>query len=83
MVEQKALTRALEQKKIAGAFLDVMENEPFDVSGTLFGMDNVVIALHIVSNTKECMRLMAVQAARQIHKALSGKKPDWAVNTPL
>ena len=83
VVDQKALTRALEQKKIAGAFLDVMESEPFDLSWPLFERDDVVITPHIASNTKECMRLMAVQAAEQIHKVFSGKKPDWPVNTPL
>lgn len=83
VVDQKALTRALAQKKIAGAFLDVMESEPFDLSWPLFGMDDVVITPHIASNTQECMRLMAVQAAEQIHKVFSGKKPDWPVNTPL
>lgn len=83
VVDQKALTRALEKKEIAGAFLDVMESEPFVISDPLFGMDNVVITPHIASNTEECMRLMATQAAEQIHKVLSGQKPDWPVNTPL
>lgn len=83
VVNQKALTMALEKKEIAGAFLDVMESEPFAISDPLFGMDNVVITPHIASNTEECMRLMATQAAGQIHKVLSGQKPDWPVNTPL
>lgn len=83
VVDQKALTRALEKKEIAGAFLDVMESEPFVISDPLFGMDNVVITPHIASNTEECMWLMATQAAEQIHKVLSGQKPDWPVNTPL
>lgn len=83
VVNQKALTMALEKKEIAGAFLDVMESEPFAISDPLFGMNNVVITPHIASNTEECMRLMATQAAGQIHKVLSGQKPDWPVNTPL
>lgn len=38
---------------------------------------------HMASNTVECMRLMAVQAASQIHKVLSGQQPDWPVNRPV
>ena len=60
----------------------MLESEPFDLSWPLFGMDDVTITPHIGSNTVECMRLMATQAAEQIHKVLSGGRPDWPVNTP-
>ena len=82
VVDQEALAKALKHKEIAGAFLDVLESEPFDLSWPLFGMDDVTITPHIGSNTVECMRLMATQAAEQIHKVLSGGRPDWPVYTP-
>lgn len=82
VVDQEALAAALKERELAGAFLDVLRSEPFDLSWPLFGMDDVVITPHIASNTEECMRLMAMQAAGQIHKVLSGEKPDWPVNCP-
>lgn len=82
VVDQKALTEALRTEKIAGAFLDVLDTEPFDMEDPLFGLDNVVITPHMASNTVECMRLMAVQAASQIVRVLSGQQPDWPVNHP-
>ena len=45
-------------------------------------MDNVVVTPHMASNTEECMKLMAVQAASQIHLVLSGQEPAWPVNHP-
>ncbi len=82
VVDQKALTKALQDGKIAAAFLDVLETEPFDINDPLFSMKNVVITPHIASNTWECMKDMACQAASQIHKVLSGNQPDWPVNHP-
>ena len=82
VVDQKALTAALKENRIAGAFLDVLDKEPFSASEELVSMDNVVVTPHMASNTEECMMLMATQAASQIHRVLSGKQPDWPVNHP-
>ena len=82
VVDQKALTAALKENRIAGAFLDVLDKEPFSASEELVSMDNVVVTPHMASNTEECMILMATQAASQIHRVLSGKQPDWPVNHP-
>lgn len=83
VVDQKALIRALRTEEIAGAFLDVLDTEPFDMEDPVFGLDNVIITPHMASNTTECMRLMAVQAASQIVRVLSGERPDWPVNRPV
>ncbi|MDO5417955.1 MAG: hydroxyacid dehydrogenase [Lachnospiraceae bacterium] len=82
IVDQAALTDALKENQIAGAFLDVLESEPFDKNWPLLNMDNVIVTPHMASNTEECMMLMATQAASQIHLVLSGEKPTWPVNTP-
>jgi D-3-phosphoglycerate dehydrogenase len=83
VVDQKALTAALKENRIAGAFLDVLDKEPFSASEELVSMDNVVVTPHMASNTEECMMLMATQAASQIHRVLSGEQPDWPVNHPM
>lgn len=80
VVDQDALTNALRTRRIAGAFLDVLESEPYDPSWPILQLENAYVTPHVASNTTECMRTMACQAAQQIHKVLSGQEPDWPVN---
>jgi lactate dehydrogenase-like 2-hydroxyacid dehydrogenase len=58
VIDEKALVRALAKKKIAGAGLDVFENEP-QVPEELLHMDNVVLLPHIASATEETRQAMA------------------------
>ena len=58
VVDEQALVRALVEKKIAGAGLDVFENEP-QVPAELLAMDNVVLLPHIASATEETRLAMA------------------------
>lgn len=58
VVDEAALVRALAEKRIAGAGLDVFENEP-EVPEALFALDNVVLLPHIASATQETRRAMA------------------------
>ena len=83
LVDEAELIRAVEDGEIAGAFLDVYETEPISPENPLLKLDNVIATPHMASNTEECMTLMAVQAASQIHKVLSGEEPDWPVNRPV
>jgi phosphoglycerate dehydrogenase-like enzyme len=53
IIEEKALIRALEQKKIAGAGLDVFEEEPFVTDSPLKHMDNVILTPHSLCWTDE------------------------------
>ncbi|WP_225774337.1 2-hydroxyacid dehydrogenase [Pseudomonas sp. Marseille-Q5115] len=58
VVDEQALIAALQAKEIAGAALDVFENEPH-VPSELMSMDNVVLAPHIGSGTQETRQAMA------------------------
>lgn len=58
VVDEAALVRALQEKRIAGAGLDVFEKEPEAPAG-LLGLDNVVLLPHIASATHETRRAMA------------------------
>lgn len=82
VVDQDALAVAVERKELAGAFLDVMKEEPYNLEHPLLSMDDVSITPHMASNTYECMKAMACGAASQIDLVLSGNKPMWPVNTP-
>ena len=57
-IGEAALVRALADKRIAGAGLDVFENEP-NVPRALFELDNVVLLPHIASATRETRQAMA------------------------
>jgi len=74
IVDEKALVRALRQKWIRGAALDVLENEPKLAPG-LARLDNVLITPHIASATRETRDRMAEMAAKNIIAVFSGKTP--------
>jgi len=79
VVDEKALVKALKEKQIWGAGLDVFENEPALEPG-LIDLDNVVIVPHIASATTETRINMGKIAAGNIIKVLSGQAPDTCVN---
>ena len=74
IVDEKALVEILKNKTIAGAALDVYENEPELTSG-LTELENVVLTPHIASATKETRDKMAEMAAQNIMAALEGQTP--------
>jgi D-3-phosphoglycerate dehydrogenase len=79
VIDEKALIKALKTGKLAGAGLDVFEYEPF-VPKELIELDNVVLTPHIGSATVEARTKMAIVAAENIVKVLSGKIPANVVN---
>lgn len=76
------MIKALKTKRIAGAGLDVFEQEPF-VPDELLKLDNVVLTPHIGSATFEARTKMAIMAAESIVKVLSGKIPANVVNSEV
>ena len=79
VVDEKALVRALQKGKIAGAGLDVYEREP-RVEPALMGMTNVVLAPHTASASGETRLRMATMAAENMIAGLTGKRPPNLVN---
>ncbi|MBN1274335.1 MAG: D-glycerate dehydrogenase [Candidatus Aminicenantes bacterium] len=79
IVDEKALTDALEGKKIWAAGLDVFEREP-EIEEKLHHLDNVVLLPHIGSATFATRIKMAVMAARNLVQVLEGKTPDNPVH---
>ena len=74
IIDEAALVEALKNKTIAGAGLDVFENEP-ELTAGLTELENVVLTPHIASATKETRDKMAEMAAQNIIAALDGKTP--------
>lgn len=79
VVDEAALAVALEQKKIAGAALDVYEHEP-KVNPALIARKDVVLAPHIASATVETRTKMAVMAATNAAAVVEGRRPPNALN---
>lgn len=79
VVDERALVRALREKKIAGAGLDVYEHEP-TLSPGLADLENVVLMPHIGSASIETRTKMAVTAARNCIAAMKGERPPNLVN---
>lgn len=79
IVDEHDLVEALRNAQLAGAALDVFDNEP-DIDPELLGMPNVITTPHIASATIEARNKMGEQAVTAILDALSGKKPENLVN---
>lgn len=75
IVNEKALINALQEGKIAGAGLDVYEQEPVDPSNPLLKMDNVVLSPHIAAGTQKTFNGLAWNAAKCMVTVLEGKEP--------
>ena len=79
VVDEQALVAALRDREIAGAALDVFENEPA-LSPGLAELDNVIVVPHIASATVETRGGMSLMAAENLLAVLEGKKPKSQVN---
>jgi glyoxylate reductase len=81
VVDEAALVAALENKKIAGAALDVYENEPFIHPG--LKCSNVVLAPHLASASIETRTKMAVMAAQNVVALFTGQRPPNMLNPDI
>ncbi|EEI23168.1 phosphoglycerate dehydrogenase [Lentilactobacillus hilgardii] len=82
LIDTSALINALKIHQIAGAALDVFEEEPLPLDSDLFHFENVLLTPHIGSSTVESFSRMAVDAASEVVRVLNGEKPQWPVNEP-
>ncbi|AYM01707.1 hydroxyacid dehydrogenase [Levilactobacillus yiduensis] len=80
IVDEPALIAALKDGEIAGAALDVYSQEPLPLDNPLFSLENVILTPHVASNTDETMDRMALHAAMEVNRVLSGNQPKWPVN---
>jgi phosphoglycerate dehydrogenase-like enzyme len=80
IVDQAALTRVLQEHKIAGAALDVFEQEPIDLRDPLLTLDNLILAPHAICWTDECFLNNGRSAIRSILDVAAGRPPQHVVN---
>ena len=79
IVDEKALAKALQSGKIAGAGLDVFENEPA-VEPELLTLENVVLLPHIASASLKTRTLMATMASDNLVAHFHGQRPPNILN---
>jgi gluconate 2-dehydrogenase len=79
VIDEKALIKALEEGEIAGAGLDVYEQEPIDPNNPLLKMENTVTLPHAGSSTEKTRREMAMLAAKAIVDVLYDRPTDYIV----
>ncbi len=79
IIDQKALIDVLRSKRLAGAALDVFEEEPY-VPDELTDLANVVLTPHIGTSTIETRVKMAQEASKNILKIFNGELPANVVN---
>jgi D-3-phosphoglycerate dehydrogenase len=75
VVDEDALYRALSERRIAGAAIDVMETEPPRRDHPLLGLDNVMLSPHIGGSTREAQKRGEWGAAEEVVRVLEGKTP--------
>jgi D-3-phosphoglycerate dehydrogenase len=80
VVDQKALYNALKAGKIAGAGLDVLEEEPPRAEEPLFTLDNVLLTPHTASASEEMIPRTHRQLFKEIVTVLKGRPPENWVN---
>src|SRR5205085_7203229 len=81
LIVEDALKEALDSGKVAGAALDVFDEEPV-TEHPLFGYPNVVVTPHLGASTAEATDRAGYQAAEQVVAALTGGVVTSAVNLP-
>ena len=80
VVNTDDLVAALREGTIAGAALDVFEEEPLPVSSPLVEFDNVILQPHNGSATEETRRAMVELAIRNLEDGLAGRRPETPLN---
>ena len=80
IVDQKALTAALKEGRIAGAGLDVLEEEPPDPEDPILRLDNVILAPHALCWTDQCFAGNGAADIRAVLDVQHGREPHLVVN---
>jgi phosphoglycerate dehydrogenase-like enzyme len=80
IVDEKALCETLAERRIAGAGLDVFEEEPTPASNPILKLDNVIVSPHALAWTDELFSNIARTAIGAVLAVASGRQPEFLVN---
>ncbi|MFH0846808.1 MAG: phosphoglycerate dehydrogenase [Chloroflexota bacterium] len=82
LIDEELLAKALKEKKLAGAAVDVFPTEP-PPGSPLFGLDNAVVTPHLGASTHEAQVTAARDVAEQFVAIIKGEQPRYAINAPF
>ncbi len=80
IIDQKALTKVLQERRIAGAGLDVLEAEPPDPADPILKLDNVILAPHALCWTDQCFAGNGAADVAAVLEVQHGRVPRGVVN---
>ena len=80
VVDEPAFISALQQGKIAGAGIDVYEQEPLSANNPLLQMDNVICTPHVAGSSKIGWETIRRRAGEEAARVLRGERPEVVVN---
>jgi phosphoglycerate dehydrogenase-like enzyme len=80
IVDQQALTRVLKQRRIAGAGLDVLDQEPPDPTDPILTLDNVIFTPHALCWTDQCFAGNGAADIKAVLDVRHGREPRLVVN---
>ena len=83
VVDERALARALEEKRLAGAALDVWEHEPPASDNPLLKMDNVIATPHSAYFSTEAVAKVPRRCGEEVARVLTGQRPLNVVNPAI
>ena len=82
IIDEAALAKAVKEKRVAGAAIDVFSTEPATES-VLFDSDNIIVTPHLAASTTEAQALAAKDVAEQVIDVLNGHPARYSVNAPF
>ena len=82
IIDEKALAKAIKEKRVAGAAIDVFATEPTTQSA-LFEEDNIIVTPHLGASTAEAQVMVAKDVAEQIIDVFEGRPAKYSVNAPF
>lgn len=82
IIDEAALIKAVKEGKVAGAAIDVFEQEPLPADNELLKLDNVITTPHLGASTEEAQVNVAIEVAEIVRDALLGRGIRNAANYP-
>jgi D-3-phosphoglycerate dehydrogenase len=82
LIDERELAKAVKEKRVAGAAIDVFPTEPTTES-VLFESDNIIVTPHLGASTTEAQATAASDVAEQIIDVFKGQPARYAVNAPF
>jgi phosphoglycerate dehydrogenase-like enzyme len=83
VVDQTALLATLQAKRIAGAGLDVLTQEPPDEDDAILSLDNVILSPHALCWTDQCMAAIGAADIAAVQAVMNGRPPEHVVNSAV